>query len=87
MDSFGETAVFSTRHATSGYFQIEIYEQEQYNKTLDSHKALYRFTRMSYRLKYVLVALRKAMYVMFFRALITCSGLSTIYLRLPKTSC
>ena len=51
IDSLGDATVLTTLHCSSGYWQVEIAEEDRDKTTFASHSALYRFLRMPFSLK------------------------------------
>ena len=51
IDSLGDVIVFTTLDCNSGYWQVEIAEEDRDKTTFASHSGLYRFLRMPFSLK------------------------------------
>ena len=51
IDSLGDATVFTTLDCNSGYWQVEIAEEDRDKTTFASHCGLYRFLRMPFGLK------------------------------------
>ena len=51
IDSFGDATVFTTLDCNSGYWQVEIAEEDRDKTKFASHSGLYRFLRMPFGLK------------------------------------
>lgn len=63
IDSLGEARVFSTSHASCGYWKIEIAEWDREKTAVTSHHGLYQFERMPFGLKNEHATFQWEMYV------------------------
>ena len=51
IDSLGDATFFTSLDCNSGYWQVEVAEEDREKATLASHSGLYRFLRMPFGLK------------------------------------
>ena len=67
IDSLGDGTVFTTLDCNSGYWQVEIAEEERDKTTFGSHCGLCRFIRMLFGLKNAPVTFQRAVDIILSR--------------------
>jgi Reverse transcriptase (RNA-dependent DNA polymerase) len=69
LDSLGEATIFSTLDANSGYWQLDVADEDKDKTTFTSHRGTYRFKRMPFGLINAPATFQRAMDVLLSRVL------------------